>query len=119
MQAHHHEGDQVGNTPIDIAGERENHECAIILVQYLTQSYDVVATIYKGGKDGQINNQIANLDKKEKTDDEPWTLNRVWRKRLTEEQARFLKVYYWSAFYGLKKSVDIFLKIGISPFIKT
>jgi hypothetical protein len=56
MQAHHHEGDQVGNTPIDIAGERENHESAIILVQYLTQRYDIVANIYKGGKDGHINN---------------------------------------------------------------
>jgi len=31
MKAHHHEGDQIGNTPIDIAGEKGNHEAAIIL----------------------------------------------------------------------------------------
>lgn len=41
--AHYHEFDQIGNTPVDIAGESNNHESAIILTQHMSSDFDVVA----------------------------------------------------------------------------
>ena len=47
MQAHHSENDQIGNTPIDIAGENQNHEACIILVKYFTEEFEIVENIYQ------------------------------------------------------------------------
>jgi len=39
-------------------------------------------------------------------------------KHLNQDQRRFSKLFYWSAFYGLQDVVFKFLGLGVSPFMK-
>lgn len=52
--AHFHTNDQIGNTPIDIAGENNNHESAIILAQHFSSAPKIVEEIFK--KSGRNSN---------------------------------------------------------------
>jgi len=40
-------------------------------------------------------------------------------KKLNDLQRDFLHINYWGGFYGYRKAIDLFLSMGLSPFMKS
>jgi len=52
------------------------------------------------------------------TTDKSHEIKIVNSKQLTKTQQEFVHIYYWAAFYGQKDTLDLFLNLGLSPFMK-
>ena len=42
----------------------------------------------------------------------------ICHKELNPLQALFNRIFYWAAYYSIKETVDLFLDMGVSPFMK-
>ena len=57
--------------------------------------------------------ELAEKDKRK-----TWELKIVNAKELLPTQMLFAHGFYWAGFYGQQEAMDMFLSIGMSPFIK-
>jgi ankyrin repeat protein len=112
-----------GDTPLGLAAAHGSHESAIMIIEHLVKDFNIIQGVFldrvhelfKHSSNEKKNAITQQLDT---SGQQRWELIFVNTKHLNEDQRRFSKLFYWSAFYGLQDVVFKFLGLGVSPFMK-
>jgi len=109
-----------GLTPLDVAGVRQSNEAALIFLGYFKRNFPMIQWVFAEKTSGKTN-RVDLVHKPDAYQDMefPWKLVKVHAKSLTEVEAAYGRIFYWSGFYGEQLVCQFFMKkLGVSPFMK-